>query len=440
MGKKIIVAGAGHGGLAAAALLAKNGFDVTVYEQKREGELGYDWTDIFAPGALRAAGLPFPAEDKFEYKKNMTFYSPNMKIPLRQDVPQDQLEIKMERADIYDLLTSHATACGVKLVYECEIESPILNGDRVTGIRTGKGDFYADLIIDAAGLNSPVRGNLPAMCGIENKVGQNERFFVYRTFFNYTDGEAPEDPYKVYLLPEGKAGIAWVAAEGEHTDLLIGRFSPFDMAEVERSAAYLRETNPRLGTEVLRGGQFVQIPVRQPLSVMVCDGYAAIGDSAFMTVPIIGSGIANSFKAAVMLANTVMFDFSGAFSAESLWPYQLEYYKKLGSGFAVLACVKSLLTKLEPYELDYIFEKGILTAAEFTIGSDSTSLGSMINMSPSDMLNRVRGVYENKVLMKKLLPVISQIGKVTAVTTLMPGQWNREKVFSWAGKYRGLFG
>ena len=42
MGKKIIVAGLGHGGIAAAAQLAKAGFDVTVYEQKKEGTLGYD--------------------------------------------------------------------------------------------------------------------------------------------------------------------------------------------------------------------------------------------------------------------------------------------------------------------------------------------------------------------------------------------------------------
>ena len=56
MGKKIIVAGLGHGGIAAAALIAKAGFDVTVYEQKSEGTLGYDWTDIFAPNALGIAG------------------------------------------------------------------------------------------------------------------------------------------------------------------------------------------------------------------------------------------------------------------------------------------------------------------------------------------------------------------------------------------------
>ena len=69
MGKKIIVAGLGHGGIAAAAQLAKAGFDVTVYEQKKEGTLGYDWTDIFAPDALAVAGMDMPPEDKYTYKE-----------------------------------------------------------------------------------------------------------------------------------------------------------------------------------------------------------------------------------------------------------------------------------------------------------------------------------------------------------------------------------
>ena len=62
---KIIVAGAGHGGLAAAALLARDGFDVTVYEKNKRADLGYDWTDIFAPGALKIASVPMPEKDKF---------------------------------------------------------------------------------------------------------------------------------------------------------------------------------------------------------------------------------------------------------------------------------------------------------------------------------------------------------------------------------------
>ncbi len=44
----IIIAGAGHGGLAAAARLAQAGHTVTVFENKNRTELGYDWHDRFS--------------------------------------------------------------------------------------------------------------------------------------------------------------------------------------------------------------------------------------------------------------------------------------------------------------------------------------------------------------------------------------------------------
>ena len=47
MGYKIIVAGGGHGGITAGMLLAKHGYDVTVYEKNTRENMGHDWTDIF---------------------------------------------------------------------------------------------------------------------------------------------------------------------------------------------------------------------------------------------------------------------------------------------------------------------------------------------------------------------------------------------------------
>ena len=43
-----------------------------------------------------------------KYKENMTFYSPDEKTPIKQQVPDDELEIKMERKDIYNLLIESA--------------------------------------------------------------------------------------------------------------------------------------------------------------------------------------------------------------------------------------------------------------------------------------------------------------------------------------------
>lgn len=439
MGKRIIVAGAGHGGVAAAGLLAKAGFDVTVYEHSSEGTLGYDWNDVFTPTAWMAAGIEMPPEDKYKIDSARTFYSCNQQIPLKQIISDDDYEIKMERKDIYEHLINHALNCGVKIVYECEVFAPILYGNRVAGIKTSQGDFFGDLIIDAAGIDSPVRRNLPDMCGIEHSVGPFEQFYVYRAFYNRPAEAEYTGNNNVYFFPNNKLGVAWVASEHDYTDLLIGRFEPLSIDDANATADFLRKSNPVLGETVLRGGRFGRIPVRHPLSILVCDGYAAIGDSAFMTIPIIGSGIAISLKAARMLADTVLADNEGAFSADTLWNYQVRYYNEIGTGLSLISCVKDLMIHLEPKDLDYIFEKGLITAADFTINSDKNNISSMLTMTPLDMKNRLQKLRKDKDLSRKFISTVHKIVKATAAYKAMPKSWDRSAVFDWSRKFRKVF-
>lgn len=437
MSKKIIVAGAGHGGIAAAALLSKKGYDVTVYEKNERENMGYDWTDIFDKKCFKAADIDMP--EKFCLKQDMTFFGPAQSIALRQHTDPDKLEIQMERKDLYDHLIAHAESCGVKFEFGTEIEGPVMCGNRVVGIKTKKGEQYAELVIDACGINSPVRMNLPEYLGIENEAKQYERFYVYRAFFNKIECEV-EDKFKILMLFENILGICWVASEEEYTDVLIGRFNEMDIEEVERTLAVLRETNPSLGDKIVRGGQFVQIPVRQPLGVMVADGYAAIGDSAFMTVPIIGSGIANSIKAAKMLCDAIVEDKDETFSAKALWKYQTKYYKELGNGLAPLAAVKLLLTKLEGNELDYIFENGILNADDMTIDSEATSIGAILGgMNIDDLKLKVTGLLNNKNVLMKVLSLGKDMAAITAATAIMPKEYDINKVTAWVKKYNNCF-
>ncbi|NMP37998.1 MAG: NAD(P)-binding protein [Clostridiales bacterium] len=436
---RIIVAGGGHGGIAAAALLAERGYDVTVFERNKREEMGYDWTDIFAGKAMNIAGMEFPAKEKYCYKNNMTFYGPSLRVALRQNVPAEQLEIQMERRDIYNHIISHAQSVGVKFEWETAVDGPVMTGNRVTGIRTSKGVESASLVIDAAGLGSTVRTQLPPFLGIQSRVGAFEQFYVYRGFFNKT-AEVLEDKYKVFIFHGGKLGISWVAAEENHTDVLIGRFEPFGMDEVNATLNALRVTNPCLGTQLLRGGRFVNIPVRQPLGMLVADGYAAIGDSAFMTVPIIGSGIANSLKAARMLADAVCADASGAYSAQTLWKYQRDFYKSLGNGLAQLACIRRMLVTLEPQELDYIFEHGILNADDMTIGADSVNLGSFVKGTRfADIKLKFNGVTGNRQVMKKVMRMGKEIAQVSAITAVMPPRYEYTSAMKWVNSYNACF-
>ena len=441
MSKKIIIAGGGHGGITCGAILAKNGYDVTLYEKNDADKMGHDWTDIFDPKAFKAVGMEMPEREMYEFKNNMTFYSPNMKTNMTQNVPEDELEIQMERSDIYKCLVDYAVKCGVKFEYGVSVEGPVMLGNRVVGIKTDKGTEYADLVIDACGINSPVRMNLPAYLGIQKEAQEFERFYVYRAFYEKDMSVEVINKYRVLLFYQGKLGISWVADDGEYTDVLIGRFNEFQMDEVESTLESLRKEFPDLGEKKLRGGQFVQIPVRQPLGVLVADGYAAIGDSAFMTVPIIGSGIANSMKASAILAKTIMADKDETYSAETLWKYQREFYSKMGNGLAPLALIKLLLTNLTPAELDYVFSTGILNADDMTITADSTSLYAMVKgmLTPESIKDKVKGVAGNPTVLFKIMKMIKGIAAVTAVTATMPQKYDVKAVNRWVKAYNACF-
>ncbi len=441
MGRKIIVAGGGHGGITCGAILAKNGYDVTVYEKNKENKMGHDWTDIFDPKAFKAVGMEMPAKEMYHLKNNMTFFGPAMTTRLVQDVPEGEFEIQMERSDIYKCLIDYAVESGVKFEYGVTVEGPVMLGNRVVGIRTDKGIEYADLVIDACGINSPVRMNLPEYLGIQKEAQEFERFYVYRAFFEKKDVGEIEDKFRVLMFYGGELGICWVADDGEYTDALIGRFRETDMAAVEETLASLRKDFPDLGEEKLRGGQFVQIPVRQPLGVLVADGYAAIGDSAFMTVPIIGSGIANSMKASAILADAIMDDKTGSYSAKTLWKYQREFYSKFGNGLAPLASIKLLLTRLQPDELDYIFATGILNAVDMTITADSISLYAMVKdmLIPKYLKEKIKGLAGSPVILKKILRLVKDIAAITAVTTAMPLQYDVKAINKWVKAYNACF-
>ena len=439
MGKTILVAGAGHGGLAVAADLARKGYDVTVLEQKAEDALGYDWTDIFAPKALIDAGVPYPSRSLYSYKENMTFFPPAQSVTLTQDVPKDELEIKMERRDIYAHLIAHARRCGVQFRFETQITAPLLLGSRVCGVYAGEEKIYADLVIDACGMDSPLRTALPDVCGVEQAIGPNNTAYVYRAFYARTGDFTPAHNYEVYVLHQGRRELAWVATEDEYADVLIVRFAPFGMDEVQTVVDDLRKTNPHIGEQVMRGGQFAKIPVRQPLSVMVADGYAALGDSAFMTVPLIGSGIANALKASHILSRTVTDDKDCAFTAETLWKYQVGYFKLLGTGYAEMACLKNALLTMEPAEVDFLFERGVLTEKQITITANTTNLQSMLKMTMKELVDRAKKVCTDKILLTKILRIASQIAAAAAVCAMMPRTWSPQGVRKWTASYIASF-
>lgn len=431
--KKILVAGAGHGGLITAANLAKVGFDVTVIEQNSRNHLGYDWTDIFDIKAFESAGVPIPHNIPLEYKENMIFYTPTLRYFKKPNIPIKDREIKMERKKIYDILIDFAIKSGVKIIYETKIKSAIYNKERVLGIQTESKNYIADLVIDACGINSPVRCSLNKRFGIEKKIDASDQFYAYRAFYNRQSYVSPKEKYKVYLMPRKNKGICWVSTEDNFVDVLIGRFYPINEELVNEELNWLRKNN-KIGDKKIRGGQFKSIPIRKPLSQIVCSGYAAIGDSAFMTIPLMGSGLATCAKAAKILTDVLIKKQNTNYEIQDLWEYQVIFYKKIGYDLAYKDILKCSFINMDSETIDIIFKNDIINDE---ILLDITN-DKKLELRIKDILKQgKKGLTHPKILMQ-LSNTLIRCNRESKICKNIPVKYSLEEVEKWKDKYLGI--
>ena len=328
--KKIIVIGAGHGGLTAAIKLSREGYDVTIYEKQKKGTLGHDWEDCFSPTLLKDyAGIDTPLQ--WRYNQSSSFVSPAKRTRINLDGEDNTPHQYLWRKPALELLTSEAEAAGAKIIYEANATAPIEVGGVVTGAVIDGKDVFADLVIDAAGVLSPIRSKLSDACAIEQNLNRGDVFYAYRAYFDNLDTENKAfKAFEIYLDHNREQGLSWCTTNDDNVDVLIGRIDPITKEQVEKQIESFREDHKHIGTKILNGGQTGIIPVRRPLSIMVCDGYAAVGDSAFMTEPMNGSGINLSVKAGALLADAVI-KHKGVCTAANLWDYNRDYHKMYGA-------------------------------------------------------------------------------------------------------------
>lgn len=424
--KKIIVAGAGIGGIAAGALLAKDGYDVTVYTDRMPADCAYDWEDSFNITAVAQFTGDVLTPGQKGFLCNNRYFGPSQKTPVETDFGDNPPQ-KAERSLLAHLLTAYALKCGVQFVPDTKIKAAATENNRVTGIVTADGSrFTADLVIDACGVDSPVRKSLPDACRIEQKYAYGEVFYAYRGIYEKVC-ETPPDPhaYEIYLMHRGEPGMSWFITEENGNDVLLGRFLPFGQEKVDTEWKNFKATHPQLGEKLLRGGTFAKIPVRRPLAKTVCDGYAAIGDSAYMTYPMSGSGIDLCVRAAKMLHECILADKDGAFTTETLWSYHYNYISKYAS-LAGTDVLKNTLLNLQPDKLDLLFDKRIVTASDLTSGG--------ADVSTADMIGKVlRGIFHLPTLLKTAKAALGG-GNVEKLYKQIPETYTEAAYDAWKKK------
>jgi len=431
-----LVAGAGHGGLCAALHLVKAGHRATVFERLPEAALGYDWTDVVEAGALGRNGFTALPESSRVPAYYGTLYGPGKRCPLRPSGTMAR-EIHAERKEWLGIMVRGCRAAGVEFAFETEILGPVVEGDRVRGLRVSENgkerSVAGDMVIDAAGAQSPVRAGLPARFGIPGALPQDKLFYGWRGFFERLPGDGPPELYRQYLGHQGRMGLSWVITNPGYMDVLVGNMErPLDGAELAAAVADLREDNPLVGERLLRGGgQASPIPVRRPLGLFVAGGYAAVGDSACMADPFSGCGVCAAMDQGKLLAG-ILNKCNDDYSLPRLWEYQYRTFtwkppaefgdaRRTAEQRAATDVMRCVMAALRPEEIDLLFTRGLIGLRGGIHGK-------------KDVLRLLRSLDRPRLLW--MLAKIPARGKaVRGITRRIPEAYEPAAVAAWAREY-----
>ncbi len=430
---RIIVAGAGHGGLSAAAKLSAAGHSVTVFEKGKEEEIGHDWQDRFTFSILSdTLGIQETQlqDTIWNYRGDCAFISPSKNKRIAINYNDEERQKIMWRKPLLRMLKDHAKACGTEFRFETPVLAPVISGRRITGIATEDREIEADLVIDAAGVFSPLRTKLPKYFFIEPQPSRGDIFYAYRAYYKKTIDIIPEYPFEIYLRHNGDQGLSWFYTDDNAVDILIGRIDPLSQSGIDALIGQFRTEHPWFNDEIIHGGQNAYIPVRRPLTLMVADGYAAIGDSAFMTTPMNGMGIDLSLLAGDLLADTVLHAKTDHFTADVLWEYNRDFHMLYGYAAAKNAGLKNALLSLPSQGVDFLFEQDVIQASDLSGAGKNTNLVSLFG-------KLARGLH-NPPYFAAVLKGLLQGSKASGLYQTPPLCYDLQQIQKWDQKIRSL--
>lgn len=427
---KIIIAGAGIGGLILAKELEGKGYEITIIEKNTVKGLSFDWHDDVECGIVDEFDIDL-SKIKHYLKQDWAFVFPEVEEVIGLQIPDEKKDISIHRRDLSKYLIGKLKEA--KIDEGNAIKGAICKEGKVIGVRTNKGDILGDLIVDCCGVDSPVRSSLPDEFGVIQKIAEEDVFNVYRGFYKRTDAPKEDFTNKAFLRHLGRKGISWVLDKGDHVDVLVGNAGKLSKSELDISIGHLKEIEAVLSDELFSSA-VCRIPVRRPLEKMFANGYVALGDSACMTIPMLGSGIASSMRAGRILAGVIE-NCNGVYTEEKLYPYQEKVAKKFGAAHAAIDVLKRWLLAENVDVLGFFIHKEIIVKEDMQGAAE----GGMVKLGFGEILRRAMRGLSNIGALLRLAKTLSKQEKAQKLWLKMPTAYDVDKYKKWIENSKKIF-
>jgi digeranylgeranylglycerophospholipid reductase len=277
-----IIAGGGPAGLSAAEIMARRGCRVLILEQNHEIGSPIRTSGGSFIGELEALGIP---EHLYHPISRVRFLSRSNAAAF--DYPEPVLCV-LDVRGTFQFLAERAIAAGAQIRLSTPAVAPIMDGHRVTGVRTRVETISSRVVIDATGYHS----------ALLKQAGLDPGFRRFGVGAEY-DLFAPHcDPSEALLLVGGIApsGYAWVFPWGRNRVRVgVGIIHPDSRAQPDSYLDRLLEELPRFGVN-LKNAQPVEhhaglIPSERFAASFVGDGILGVGDATGQASSLLGEGI-----------------------------------------------------------------------------------------------------------------------------------------------------
>ena len=340
----VIIVGSGPGGLYAALLLARQGFDVAVFEEHETVGDPVHCTGILAAEAYDQFDLP--QEAVLNELTTAHFYSPFGKS-IRHTTGKGEVLV-IDRRVFDQRLSQRAQTAGVTLFRGSKVTDVTIETHRVVVERTGHPRVQARTCILACGANYVLQQRLG--------LGIPEVFLSSAQ--SEVSAERLGDVELHFGLEVAPKGFAWVVPvrRGPNTHARVGLMCDGNAASYfER---FIKQIGPRWGVataQEIRPRRKI-LPLA-PIRKTYTDRVLVVGDAAGLVKPTTGGGIYYSLMSA-KLAAEVLIDAipRDQLSERVLRKYETRWHKQFGPEFRAQLSLRTLAQRLTDVEIDSLFE------------------------------------------------------------------------------------
>jgi len=388
----VVIAGGGMAGLITAASIGYNSKGrarVLVVDRNRESEPGKKTNNGWTCGdATSKRSLDYLAEHigikygqpELEHPvKGVYVYSPDRKTKVLFEGEGYLFNRKiLPRRQVTD-----ARKFGTEFMYGATAERLLSDDGRIVGVsgRTMDGSTFsinAKMVIDATGSSSTLRRFIPIPSMIEKEIDPDDVVGTGRYILDFEpsvdDRVYFDSDYCIIHLDQymAPAGYCWIFPKGKKKVNIGLGVSHSGLARRNRRFG-LNDNLQSLIDKYLADNPVIksysqpsdddnsgntkgnwQVPVRRHNDCMVANGFAVVGDAAWMPRPIDAGGISPSIYGGTILGKVVAEALEAGDTSEAgLWKYNLEYMKTHGYPMASFEVLRRYLQTVTNEQINY---------------------------------------------------------------------------------------